>query len=139
MKIRTVHELMQFDTFEERFEYLRLGGSVGKMTFGFDRYLNQALYSSGEWKRVKRDIVIRDNGCDLADPDRVIHGQNIYIHHLNPITQEDILNRSEFLFNPNYLITTTFKTHQAIHYGDTSLLPILPKERTKYDTCPWRC
>lgn len=136
--IRTYTELMKLPTFEERYEYLKIGGKVGEETFGFDRYLNQLFYTSDEWRSLRNDIIIRDNGCDLGMPDREIRGSNIIIHHMNPITKEDILNRSEFLLDPEYLICTYKPTHDAIHYGCEDLLPKGPIERTKNDTCPWR-
>lgn len=137
MIIRTYSELITLPTFEERYEYLRLGGIVGEETFGFDRYLNQSFYKSKEWLAIRDKVIIRDNGCDLAMEDREIHGR-ILIHHMNPITKEDILNRSEFLLDPEYLICTIKNTHDAIHYGDRSLLITAPIERSKNDTCPWR-
>lgn len=137
MNIRTYSELITLPTFEERYRYLRLAGRVGKDTFGFDRYLNQILYSSPEWKRTRDLIIIRDNGCDLGVEGYDIYGK-ILIHHMNPITIEDIKKRSEFLFDPEYLITTTLATHNAIHYGDESLIVTAPIERKRYDTCPWR-
>lgn len=135
--IRTYTELMQLKTFEERYEYLKIGGKVGEETFGFDRYLNQVFYTSDEWRSIRNDVIIRDNGCDLGMPDREIKG-SIIIHHMNPISKEDILNRSEFLLDPEYLICTFKLTHDAIHYGSSDLLPKGPIERTKNDTCPWR-
>lgn len=135
--IRTYSELMTLPTFEERFEYLKLDGIVGQETFGFDRYLNQIFYKSSEWKSVRRYVIIRDNGCDLGIEDREIHGR-ILIHHMNPITKDDILQRSEFLLNPEYLISTIKNTHDAIHYGDSDLLIKEPIVRYKNDTCPWR-
>ena len=135
--IRTHKELIRLKTFRERFEYLSLAGKVGQSTFGFDRYLNQALYRSPEWKALRHEIIIRDNGCDLADEDREIQGK-ILIHHMNPITEKDIVDRSDFLFNPDYLITTQHATHNAIHYGDANLLPKVYVERTPNDTIPWR-
>lgn len=137
MNIRTYSELVKMDSFEERFEYLKLNGEVGKETFGFDRYLNQAFYKSPEWRAVRDRVIIRDCGCDLAMTGYEIRGK-ILIHHMNPITKEDILRRSEFLLNPEYLICTIKSTHDAIHYGDESLLMKAPIERTKNDTCPWR-
>lgn len=135
--IRTYDELMQLKTFNERYEYLKIGGKVGEETFGFDRYLNQLFYTSDEWRKIRNDVIIRDNGCDLGMPDREIKG-SIIIHHMNPITKEDILNRSEFLLDPKYLITTYKPTHDAIHYSNEDMLPKDPVERTKNDTCPWR-
>lgn len=135
--IRTYSELIQLKTFEERFEYLKLDGIVGRETFGFDRYLNQMFYTSIEWKKFRRDIILRDNGCDLAIPGLDIVGK-IFIHHLNPITKEDILNRTEYLMNPESVICSSKLTHDAIHYGDSDLLPKGPVERKRNDTCPWR-
>ena len=137
MSIKTYSELITLPTFEERYQYLRLGGAVGEETFGFDRYLNQAFYKSKEWLSIRDEIIIRDNGCDLGIEGREIYGR-ILIHHMNPITKEDILNRTEFLLNPEYLISTVKNTHNAIHYGDDSLLFKAPIERRKNDTCPWR-
>lgn len=137
MIIRTYSELILLPTFEERYEYLRLGGKVGEETFGFDRYLNQLFYKSDEWLAVRDEVIIRDLGCDLGMLDREIRSR-ILIHHMNPITKDDILQRSDFLLNTEYLITTTKNTHDAIHYGDESLLIKAPVERRKYDTCPWR-
>lgn len=137
MKIRTYSELIKLPTFEERFEYLKLSGAVGKETFGYDRYLNQVLYKSAEWKETRNKVIIRDLGCDLACEDRQIFGQAL-IHHMNPITKEMILDRDRDIFNPEYLITTTKITHNAIHYGDENLLCHGPVVRTPNDTCPWR-
>lgn len=135
--IRTYSELITFPTFEERFKYLQLEGSVGKDTFGYDRYLNQLFYKTAEWKRLRQDLIIRDNGCDLGVEGREIYGR-IIIHHLNPITKDDIVHRTEYLLNPDFLICTTHNTHNAIHYGDESLLITSPVERSKNDTCPWK-
>lgn len=137
MNIKTYSELILLPTFEERFEYLKLRGSVGRDTFGHDRYLNQIFYTSKEWKRLRDEIIIRDNGCDLGIEGREIGGK-IYIHHLNPLGANDILTRSEYLMNPEYLICVSFETHNAIHYGDINLLPRDPIERKPNDTCPWR-
>lgn len=137
MIIRTYSELIKLPTFEERYRYLRLGGRVGEETFGFDRYLNQAFYKSKEWKDVRDFVIVRDNGCDLGIEDREIYGK-ILVHHMNPINIEDIVNRTEYLLDPEYLISTVKNTHDAIHYGDESLLITAPIERTKNDTCPWK-
>lgn len=137
MNIRRYSELITLPTFKERYEYLRLGGQVGVETFGFDRYLNQVFYKSKEWRSIRDYVITRDNGCDLGIEGREIPGR-ILIHHMNPITVEDILERSEFLLDPEYLISTIKITHDAIHYGDDSLLLTEPIERTKNDTCPWR-
>ena len=130
-------ELSQLLTFKERYEYLRLDGVVGEETFGFDRYLNQIFYNSKEWKDIRRKIIIRDNGCDLGLDGYEIRGK-ILIHHMNPIRQQDLLLRTDLVLNPEYLITTTLSTHNAIHYGDEKLLLTVPNERQKNDTCPWR-
>ena len=135
--IKTYSELITLPTFEERFLYLQLNGSVGKDTFGFDRYLNQIFYRSKRWRSIRDQVIIRDNGCDLGMDGYEIYG-NILIHHMNPITMEDIERESEFLLDPEYLIATTRRTHNAIHYGDASLLPTMPIERSRNDTCPWR-
>ena len=135
--IRTYSELITLPTFKERYEYLRLGGRVGEDTFGFDRYLNQAFYKSEEWRSIRDHVITRDNGCDLGMKGHEIFGR-ILIHHMNPIRKEDIINRSDILLNPEYLICTIKNTHDAIHYGDESLLVIAPVERRKNDTCPWR-
>lgn len=136
--IRTYTELSKLQTFEERFEYLRLDGEVGKDTFGFDRIFNQKFYRSAEWRRIRDQVIIRDNGCDLGILGHEIYGQRILIHHMNPISLEDLERRTEILMNPEYLITTIHNTHNAIHYGDADLLIKLPKERSKNDTCPWK-
>lgn len=139
MNIRTYSELITLPTFEERYEYLRLGGKVGRETFGFDRYLNQAFYKTDEWLSLRDEIIARDRGCDLGMEDREIpEGVPILVHHMNPITIEDIVNKSDFLLNPEYLICTIKNTHDAIHYSDSGLLIINPIVRTKNDTCPWK-
>ena len=135
--IRTYSELIRLPTFEERFRYLKLDGLVGKDTFGFDRYLNQEFYRSKEWKEVRDFVIVRDNGCDLSMDGYEIVGR-IYIHHMNPLRRDDIITRSEYLMNPEYLICVTYETHNAIHYGDGSKLIIGPIIRTKNDTCPWK-
>lgn len=137
MSIRTYSELIKIPTFKERFEYLRLDGKVGEETFGFDRYLNQVFYKSPEWKAARDFVIIRDQGCDLAMEGHEIFGK-ILVHHMNPISMEDIVHRTEYLLDPEYLICTIKNTHDAIHYGDGSLLITGPIERTKNDTCPWR-
>ena len=137
MGIKTYSELISLPTFEERFRYLQLKGSVGKDTFGFDRYLNQNFYRSATWKRVRDQVIIRDNGCDLGIEDRLIYGK-VLIHHMNPINARDILDLTEFLLNPEYLICVSHATHNAIHYGDENLLSKEPVIRTKNDTCPWK-
>lgn len=137
MKIRTYSELILLPTFKERYEYLKLGGKVGEETFGFDRYLNQKFYKSKEWRDIRDYVIMRDNACDLGIEDREIHS-GIIIHHMNPITKYDIVNQTEFLTNPDYMICTLKRTHDAIHYGDDSILFSDIVIRSKNDTCPWR-
>lgn len=137
MNIKTYSELSKLATFEERYRYLRLGGRVGEETFGFDRWINQMFYKDPEWLKIRDEVIIRDNGCDLGIEGREIYSR-IIVHHMNPITKADILDRSEFLLNPEYLICTVKNTHDAIHYGDENLLITLPMERNVNDTCPWR-
>lgn len=139
MTIKTYSELITLPTFIDRFEYLKLGGIVGEETFGFDRYLNQTFYKTKEWLAVRDFVIVRDHGCDLGIADRQIpEGVKILVHHMNPITVDDILNRSKYLLDPEYLISTIKNTHDAIHYGDSNLLVSEPIERTPYDTCPWK-
>lgn len=135
--IRAYSELIKLKTFKDRFEYLKLDGIVGEETFGFDRYMNQIFYKSREWTSVRQSVIIRDNGCDLGVEGYEIHGK-ILIHHMNPINLSDIVHKTDELLNPDYLITTVLSTHNAIHYGDASLLPVLPIERRANDTCPWK-
>ena len=136
--IRTYSELSQLSTFEERYKYLKLDGVVGEETFGFDRYLNQQFYQKDiEWLNARKKVIMRDTGCDLGIEGREIHGR-IIVHHMNPITKYDLLNRTKYLLDPEYLICTLKSTHDAIHYGDENLLMKGPVERTKNDTCPWR-
>ena len=135
--ILTYRELSSLKTFEERFRYLKLQGSVGKDTFGFDRFLNQDFYKSKEWKRLRDFVIARDNGWDLGVEGYGIPGK-ILVHHMNPITSNDIIHSTDFLLDPDFLITTQLKTHNAIHYGDESILRPLYVERSKNDTCPWR-
>ena len=135
--IKTYSELITIPTFEERFEYLKLDGQVGVETFGFNRYLNQAFYKSDEWLSIRDYVITRDNGCDLGMEGYEIYGR-ILIHHINPITKDDIIQRSRNLLDPENLITTVKRTHDAIHYGDSNLLIKAPIERRKNDTCPWR-
>lgn len=137
MSIRSFSELSKLKTFEERYQYLRLDGVVGEDTFGFERYLNQTFYRSQRWKKVRDQVIVRDNGCDLGIEGHEIYGK-VLIHHMNPITILDIENESDFLLNPEYLICVTHNTHNAIHYGDEGLLMKGPIERTKNDMCPWR-
>jgi len=128
-RVRTYSELRRFDTFEERYEYLRLGGGVGESTFGFDRYINQAFYRSSLWKQVRNQVIVRDNGCDLGILDYPING-SLLVHHINPMSIDDLIHHEEWVLNPEYLITTTHDTHNAIHYGDQSLLkkPFTPRQ-----------
>ena len=137
MSIKTYSELSKLTTFEERYNYLRLNGFVGKETFGFDRYLNQVFYRSSKWRSIRDFVIVRDNGCDLGIEGREIHGR-IIIHHMNPITIQDIAQQTEFLLDPEFLISTAHETHNAIHYGDMNLLIREPVERQRNDTCPWR-
>lgn len=136
-KIKTYSELIKLPTFIQRYRYLKLTGQVGEDTFGYDRYLNQILYHSGEWRRFRRDIIIRDNGCDLGCDGYEIAGK-IIIHHINPITLKDIEQRNPMILDPENVISTIHNTHNAIHYGDESLLMTEPIVRTKNDTCPWK-
>lgn len=135
--IRTYSELIELSSFEDRYNYLKLDGQVGEDTFGFDRYLNQAFYKSKEWKRLRDEIILRDNGCDLGVEGHEIYGR-VIIHHINPISVHDIQDATEYLLNPEYLISTTHVTHNAIHYGDERLLITGPIIRSKNDTCPWK-
>ena len=135
MEIRTYNELMQFKTFDERYDYLKLNGRVADLTFGFDRYINQVFYKSPIWLKRRDDIIVRDLGCDLGLDGYEIY-KTIIIHHMNPICVEDIRDRTDYLLNPNYLITTCLNTHNAIHYGKQS--PNIITERRRGDTCPWK-
>lgn len=137
MNTKTYSELITFATFEERYRYLKLDGIVGEATFGFQRYCNQELYHSNKWLRFRDEIIIRDNGCDLAVEGFEIYG-SILIHHLNPITYDDIVNRNPIVFDFENVISTKLSTHNAIHYSDESLLIKAPIERSKNDTCPWK-
>lgn len=137
MSIKTYSELIALPTFEERYKYSKLNGSIGQETFGFERYLNQNFYRSQEWKRIRDYVILRDNGCDLGVEGREIGGR-IIIHHLNPITIDDLETMSEFLMDPEYLISVSHTTHNAIHYGSEELLICDPIQRRKNDTCPWR-
>ena len=136
MKIRCYKELSRLKTFEERYDYLKLSGVVGESTFGYDRYLNQILYNSPRWRKVRDIVIVRDNGCDLGVEGYEINDK-IIIHHMNPITVEDIEEENDDIFNPEFLISSSDRTHKAIHYGDKNLLPQLPIERRPGDTCPW--
>lgn len=136
--MKTYLELIELPTFEERFKYLELKGAVGAETFGHSRYLNQVLYKTAEWKNLRHKVIVRDEGCDLGILDRPIFDK-VYIHHINPITEKQILNRDPLIFDLNNLISVSFNTHQAIHYGAESLLiPDTPLKRKPNDTCPWR-
>ena len=136
--MRTYSELITIPTFIERFRYLKLNGRIGEETFGFDRWLNQHFYNTPEWKEIRREVILRDEACDLAFPDRPAAGR-VVIHHMNPITEKDIVNRSEILLDPEYLITCMISTHNAIHYGDeTLLMDDKPIVRRANDQCPWR-
>lgn len=136
MKFRTYTELEKLSTFDERFEYLKLNGSVGQSTFGFDRYINQQFYRSSEWKQIRNYVIVRDNGCDLGIIGHEIH-QDLLVHHINPLGVDDIIHREDTILDPEYLITTTHRTHNAIHYGDRSLLPKIVPERKPEDTRLW--
>lgn len=135
--MKTYSELSRLETFEERFEYLKLKGSVGMDTFGFDRYLNQAFYNSYEWKRARNAVIARDLGCDLGVEGHDIYGK-VIIHHMNPITEQDIIDRNPDIYNPEYLVCVSPLTHNAIHYSDINLLPKGPVVRSANDTCPWK-
>lgn len=134
---RTYSDLSKLKTIKERYDYLKLGGTVGEETFGFDRWLNQMFYKDPKWKAVRDEVIIRDNGCDLGVEGYDIGGR-VYVHHMNPVTADDILYNFDDLVNPEYLISTSKRTHDAIHYGDQKLLPQDPITRTKNDTCPWK-
>ena len=135
---RSYSELRRLNTFEERFEYLKLSGQVGRETFGFDRILNQKLYQRDpRWKAARDAVIIRDNGCDLGIDGREIYDK-VIVHHMNVVTEEDILNDEDWVFDPEYLISTSQRTHNAIHYSSYDILPKDPIERTKNDTCPWK-
>ena len=138
MIIKRYSELIKLPTFEERYEYLKLAGVVGSQTFGPDRWINQMFYSSDpEWRAIRDKIIIRDNGCDLGIPGREIQ-DSIIVHHMNPLVKDDILNRTEFLLNPDYLICTSPLTHRAIHYSNSDILIKDPVIRSANDTCPWK-
>lgn len=134
---KTYSELIKIESFEERFDYLSLSGVVGETTFGSRRYLNQMLYKDPKWRSTRREVILRDDGCDLAHSEYPINGA-VYIHHINPITIEDILEERPCVFDLDNLISTSFKTHNAIHYGSKELLPKTFVTRKQYDTCPWR-
>jgi hypothetical protein len=136
MVVRTYHELAQIETFEERFEYLKLKETLGRKTFGFDRWINQRFYKSREWRRAKNYVITRDDGCDLGIPGFEIYS-GLLVHHMNPMSVDDIKQNKEWIFDPNFLVTTSHQTHNAIHYGDESLLPRGPIERRSGDTTLW--
>lgn len=139
MSHKSYSELIKIPSYEERYEYLKLGGSVGELKFNGHRYLNQRFYSSDpEWKRIKREVIIRDNGCDMAHEDFPVNSK-IIIHHINPITIEDLIKRNPIIFDLDNLVCVSHNTHNAIHYGDISLLSLPLIERVPNDTCPWRC
>lgn len=138
MKSKSYSELILLPTLEERLDYLRLNGHIGEQTFGVDRYLNQMIYSSSQWKSFRRQIIIRDAGCDLALPDWEIHG-NIYIHHINPLTVDDVLNDSPLIYDPDNAVCCSYDMHYAIHYGKKEdINRFIPVERKPNDTCPWK-
>lgn len=136
LRIRVYSELSQLRTFEERLEYLRLGGGVGRATFGFDRYVNQEFYTSQEWRDVRQYVIYRDNGCDLGIDGYEIH-TGLIVHHMNPMDREDILNHEEWILSADFLITTTLQTHNAIHYGSESPYPKTVLRRSPGDTRLW--
>ena len=136
MMTRTYLEMVRLDSFEERFEYLKLGGGVGRSTFGFDRYINQQFYASREWKDIRNYVILRDNGCDLGTSGYEIYDSPL-IHHINPMVPEDIVHGETWILDPEFLITTTHNTHNAIHYGGKSLIPKVIAERSPNDTKLW--
>ncbi len=136
MTVRTYSELRRLDTFEERFNYLKMKGVVGESTFGFDRWINQRFYGYPEWKSIREFVIVRDEGCDLGIPGLEIH-TNLLIHHINPMTVDDIKHGEDWITDPEFLITTSFRTHNAIHYGDEKLLPKSPIQRRMGDTTLW--
>lgn len=135
--IKCYSELIKIEKFEDRFDYLSLDGVVGAETFGFDRYINQVLYTSSDWRNFRRDIIVRDNSCDLAHPDYQLD-KYIILHHINPLTIKEIETRSSAIFDPENVVCTSHRTHNAIHYGDKGQLPKDPIERSRNDTCPWK-
>lgn len=137
MSIKTYSELISIPDYLDRYHYLKISGKVGAETFGYDRYLNQILYTSDEWRKFRREIIIRDNGCDMGHPDYEMDSY-IIVHHIDPITVEDVINRHPKVFDPENVVCVSRTTHNAIHYGDESLLMLPPIERSKNDTCPWR-
>jgi hypothetical protein len=137
MMIKRYSTMVQLEKFLDRYEYLKLSGTIGEETFGYDRYINQKLYRSKEWRDIRHKVIVRDEACDLAHLDFPIHGK-IIIHHINPITLSDIEDANPKVFDLNNLVCVSMNTHNAIHYGDEELLPHDPVERTPFDTCPWR-
>lgn len=138
-KMKTYTKMIELPSFDDRFKYLKIGGSIGIQTFGKNRYLNQILYNSSEWRSFRHKVIIRDNGCDLGDPDRPIIGTKILIHHIEPLTIEDVVNRDSKIFDLDNVVCVSFDTHQAIHYGDDKYLNRNKVvERKPNDTCPWR-
>ena len=136
-QMRTYSELIKLTTLAERFDYLKLGGVIGEDTFGFERYLNQNFYRSAVWKKIRNEVIIRDNGCEMGLEDYPIAGR-IIIHHMNPVDSDDIIHQRDILLNPEFLICVGNQTHNAIHYGSIDLLPQDPIERKPNDTCPWK-
>lgn len=136
MTIKTYSELRRYDTFDERLNYLKLYGDVGRSTFGFDRYINQRFYTSYEWKRARQEVIVRDNGCDLGVRGHEIHVYML-IHHINPMSVEDIVHGEDWIFDPEYLVTTCANTHNAIHFGTENLVPKVVTERSRDDTKLW--
>jgi hypothetical protein len=136
MKIRTYSELRRLQSFEERFDYLVLRGEVGEATFGFDRWINQRFYQSRQWQQARELVIVRDNACDLGVPGHEIYAR-LMVHHMNPVTAQALAAGEEWVLDPEYLITTTHRTHNAIHYGDDSLIPKLLVERRPGDTKLW--
>lgn len=135
--IKNYSTLITFNTFEERFEYLKESGVIGEIKFGHRRFLNQCFYNSKEWRSIRNKVILRDNGCDLGVPGYEIAGR-IYVHHMNNVSEEDLLNNSPLILDPEYLISVSYDTHYAITYGDRNLLPKVIEPRKKFDTCPWR-
>ncbi len=135
-RIRTYSALSRLHTFEDRYQYLKLNGVVGESTFGFDRWVNQEFYRSREWKAIRSEVIVRDNGCDLGVPGYEIY-RDLLIHHMNPVSMKDIEHGEEWILDPDFLITTSRRTHNAIHYGDESLLPRIPVQRKSGDTTLW--
>lgn len=137
MRFRSYSELRRLRTFEERFDYLNLHGQVGRDTFGFDRWMNQQFYRSSQWKHVRSLVIVRDNGCDLGISERMIQWGPLLVHHMNPLTEVDLVSGEGWILDPEYLITTSHRTHNAIHYGDSNLIPRAPVERQPGDTKLW--